>query len=116
MARYLQVSNDIAESIASGKLPAGDELPSIRQAARRYDTTATTIGRAYRHLADASVIDVSDRRRSRVAAAGQVAARRLLSGSAVLHLAGSDDPALDVVLRNTGTSVAAVGARGSFHA
>jgi molybdate-binding protein len=115
MARYLQVSNDIAESIASGKLPAGDELPSIRQAARRYDTTATTIGRAYRHLADASVIDVSDRRRSRVAADGEVAARRLLSGPAVLRLAGSDDPALDVVLRSTGTSVAAVGARGSFH-
>ena len=115
MARYLQVSNDIAESIASGKLPAGDELPSIRQAARRYDTTAATIGRAYRHLADASVIDVSDRRRSRVAAGGEVAARRLLSGPAVLRLAGSDDPALDVVLRHTGTSVAAVGARGSFH-
>jgi molybdate-binding protein len=115
MARYLQVSIDVAESIASGKLAAGDELPSIRQAARRYDTTATTVGRAYRHLADASVIDVSDRRRSRVAPGGEVAARRLLSGPAVLRLAGSDDPALDIVLRNTGGSVAAVGARGSFH-
>jgi molybdate-binding protein len=115
MARYLQVSNDIAESIASGRLAAGDELPSIRQAARRYDTTAATIGRAYRHLADAGVIDTADRRRSRVAAGGDIAAARLLGGPAALRLAGSDDPALDVVLRHAGAAVAAVGTRGSFH-
>ena len=115
MARYLQVSSDIAESIASGKLAAGDELPSIREAARRYDTTATTIGRAYRHLADAGVIDVAARRRSRVAAGGGIAAGRLLGGHAALRLAGSDDPGLDVVLRCAGASVVTVGARGSFH-
>jgi molybdate-binding protein len=115
MARYLQVSSDIAESIASGKLAAGDELPSIRDAARRYDTTATTIGRAYRHLADAGVIDVADRRRSRVAAGGDIAAGRLLGGHAALRLAGSDDPGLDVVLGYAGASVVTVGARGSFH-
>lgn len=50
MARYLQVSSDIADRIASGKLAAGDELLSVRQAARRYETTVATIGRAYRHL------------------------------------------------------------------
>ncbi|MGH3188921.1 MAG: GntR family transcriptional regulator [Streptosporangiaceae bacterium] len=80
MARYLQVSGGIAESIAAGMLVAGDELPSIRDAARRYDTTATTIGRAYRHLADAGVIEVTGRRRSRVAAGGDIAARRMLGG------------------------------------
>jgi DNA-binding transcriptional regulator YhcF (GntR family) len=74
MARYLQVSSDIAERIASGTLAAGDELPSIRQAARRYDTTAATIARAYRHLAEAGAIDVADRRRDLVAAA-HIAAR-----------------------------------------
>jgi molybdate-binding protein len=115
MARYLQVSSDIAETIAAGKLAAGDELPSIRQAARRYDTTVATIGRAYRHLADAGVIDVGDRRRSRVAVGGDIAAGRLLGGPAALRLAGSDDPALDVVLRHAGASVATVGTRGSFH-
>ena len=115
MARYLQVSNEIAIDIESGVLGSGDELPSIRDSANRYKTTSSTIGRAYRHLADAGVIDVADRRRSRVEAGGDVAARLLLSGYPALRLAGSDDPGLDIVLRQTGTSVVTVGARGSFH-
>ena len=48
MARYLQVSNEIASDIAAGALAPGDELPSIRGAAARYKTTGATIGRAYR--------------------------------------------------------------------
>jgi putative molybdopterin biosynthesis protein len=115
MARYLQVSSEIAGDVESGALGPGDELPSVRDAASRYRTTGSTIGRAYRHLADAGVIDVADRRRSRVAAGGQLAARRLLGGQTALRLAGSDDPGLDIVLRQTGTSVVTVGARGSFH-
>lgn len=115
MATYLAVSTGIAERIASGALTAGDELPSIRRAARDLDTTPATIGRAYRHLADAGVIDVSDRRRSRVAVHGDAAARRLLAGHPALRLAGSDDPGLDVVLRRAGSSVVSVGERGSFH-
>jgi molybdate-binding protein len=115
MARYLQVSQEIASDIASGTLSPGDELLSVRDAADRYKTTGSTIARAYRHLADAGVIEVADRRRSRVAAGGEAAARGLLGGHPVLRLAGSDDPGLDVVLRQTGTCVATVGARGSFH-
>ncbi|HTS97250.1 MAG TPA: substrate-binding domain-containing protein [Streptosporangiaceae bacterium] len=115
MARYLQVSTDIAERVADGTLAAGDELASIRDAASRYDATATTIGRAYRHLADSGVIEARDRRRARVAAAGQAAARRMLGGQPALRLAGSDDPGLDLVLRRAGAFVTTVGARGSFH-
>src|SRR5207247_8067776 len=115
MARHLQVSREIASDIESGLLSPGDELPSIRDAADRYKTTGSTIGRAYRYLADASVIDVADRRRSRVAAGGDVAARRLLGGHPVLRLAGSDDPGLDIVLRQTGASVVTAGPCGSFH-
>jgi molybdate-binding protein len=115
MARYLQVSSEIASDIESGVLGPGDELPSIRDAASRYKTTGSTIGRAYRYLADADVIEVADRRRSRVAAGGDVAARRLLGGHPALRLAGSDDPGLDIVLRQTGADVITVGARGSFH-
>jgi molybdate-binding protein len=115
MARYVQVSSDIAERVASGALAAGDELPSLRQAAGRYDTTAATIGRAYRVLADVGVINVSGRRRSRVAVGGEAAARRLLAGPQQLRLAGSDDPGLDVLLRRASASVVTVGARGSFH-
>lgn len=115
MTRYLQVSQDIAGNIESGVLGPGDELLSIREAAARYKTTGSTIGRAYRHLADAGVIELADRRRSRVAAAGDAAARRLLGGHPVLRLAGSDDPGLDIALRHTGASITTVGARGSFH-
>jgi molybdate-binding protein len=115
MARYLQVSQDIAGTIEAGVLGPGDELPSLRDAAARYKTTSSTIGRAYRHLADAGVIEVADRRRSRVAAGGSAAARRLLGGHPVLRLAGSDDPGLDIALRQAGAFVATVGARGSFH-
>lgn len=115
MARYLQVSSEIASDIESGRLSPGDELPSIRDTADRYKTTGSTIGRAYRYLADAGVIEVADRRRAHVAAGGDVAARRLLGGAQVLRLAGSDDPGLDIVLRQTGASVSTVGARGSFH-
>ncbi|HET9081755.1 MAG TPA: substrate-binding domain-containing protein [Trebonia sp.] len=115
MARYLQVSQEIAGDIESGLLSSGDELPSIRDAADRYKTTGSTIGRAYRHLADAGVIDVAGRRRSRVAAGGAAAARRLLGGHPVLRLAGSDDPGLDIVLRHSEAGVVTVGTRGSFH-
>lgn len=115
MAKYLQVSSAIAERVAAGKLAAGDELASIRDAARGYRTTPATVGRAYRQLADAGVINVAARRRCRVAAGGEAAARRMLSGQPALRLAGSDDPGLDLVLRHAGTSVTCVGARGSFH-
>jgi molybdate-binding protein len=115
MASYLQVSREIASVIEAGKLGPGGELPSIRDAATRYNTTSSTIARAYRHLADAGVITVADRRRARVALTGDAAARRLLGGPEALRLAGSDDPGLDIVLRHTGASVTTVGARGSFH-
>jgi molybdate-binding protein len=115
MTRYLQVSQEIASIVESGLLSPGEELPSIRDAAGRYKTTSSTIARAYRHLADAGVIDVADRRRSRVAATGGAAARRLLGDHPALRLAGSDDPALDIALRHSGACVITVGARGSFH-
>jgi molybdate-binding protein len=120
MATYLRVSDDIAGRVASGALTAGEELPSFREAAHLYGTTTTTVARAYRRLSDAGVIDVAQRRLSRVAAEGESAARRLLGqvtgAAAVLRLAGSDDPALDIVLRQAGDKqVATVGTRGSFH-
>jgi molybdate-binding protein len=115
MTRYLQVSSEIASVIASGEVGPGEELPSVRDAAAAHKTTGSTIGRAYRHLADAGVIEIADRRRSRVAVQGASAARRLLSGDAALRLAGSDDPGLDIALRHAGSSVVTIGTRGSFH-
>lgn len=115
MAGYLQVSNEVASGIAMGAIKPGDLLPSIRDAAGRYGTTSSTIARAYRRLADAGVIEVAGRRRARAAVGGMAAASRMLSGHAALRLAGSDDPGLDIVLRQTEATVVTVGARGSFH-
>jgi molybdate-binding protein len=114
VATYVQVSDSIARDVASGVLRPRQELPSVREAAQRYNTTGSTIGRAYRHLADAGVIDVADRRRSRVATGGAAAAQHLLDGRPALRLAGSDDPGLDIVLRHT-PGILTSGARGSFH-
>jgi putative molybdopterin biosynthesis protein len=114
MAIYRHVSEQIAGQVESGVLRPGAPLPSIRDAARSYETTTATIGRAYRELADAGIIDVRDRARSIVAADAPAAARRLLSAQVMLRLAGSDDPALDTAVRATGASVVTVGERGSF--
>ncbi len=115
MTRYVQLSHALACQIGAGELGAGAELLSIRDLARREDTTISTVGRAYRHLGQAGVIEIGDRRRARVAARGADAARRLLATGATFRLAGSDDPALDLLLRHTGSGVVMVGVRGSLH-
>lgn len=52
VTRYLDVGIDLAQRVRSGDLPSGTELPSVRECARAFSTTATTITRAYRYLAD----------------------------------------------------------------
>lgn len=114
MSRYLQIGADIAQRVRSGELAPGTELPAIRDNAREYAATSSTIGRAYRYLTDGGVITVGDRRRARVAGNGAIAAARLLDPDRVFRLAGSDDPALQIVLDHVGSAVVPVGTRGSF--
>ncbi len=114
VTRYLDVSSDIARQVQSGELAAGSELLSVRALADERGTTPSTISRAYRHLAQAGVITLGERRRASIAPDGLIAAKRLLGTEQVFRLAGSDDPALDLVLRRAGRSVVAVGTRGSF--
>ncbi|MGH2889333.1 MAG: substrate-binding domain-containing protein [Solirubrobacteraceae bacterium] len=114
MTRYLEIARGIAAAVQAGELEPGAELPSVRDQARERRTTASTVARAYRHLAEAGLIDHGDRRRARVAPEAAIAARRLLGSRRELRLAGSDDPALDLVLRRAGGAVVTVGARGSF--
>lgn len=116
MTRYLEVGTEIARRVRSGALPVGAELPAVRECAREFDTTSTTVARAYRFLADGGVITMADRRRARVASSGAVAAARLLESDRVFRLAGSDDPALQLLLDHIGPSVVSVGTRGSFQA
>lgn len=114
MTRYREICTDLAERISAGDIAAGAELPAVRELAQRFGTTATTVSRAQRTLVDAGVIVTADRRRTRVAAAGAVAARRFLHAELVFRLAGSDDPALDVVTRTVGQAVHCIGTDGSF--
>jgi molybdate-binding protein len=114
VTRYREICTDLAGRISAGDLAAGAELPGVRELATRFGTTASTVSRAQRALADAGVIVTADRRRSRVAPDGAVAARRFLHSELVFRLAGSDDPALDVVTRTLGRAVQGIGADGSF--
>ncbi|WP_232292027.1 substrate-binding domain-containing protein [Frankia sp. QA3] len=98
----------------SGELAAGAELPGVREYARTLGTTSSTVVRAYRYLADGAVITMADRRRAQVTGEGAIAAARLLEPGRVFRLAGSDDPALSVLLNWLGTAVEPVGVRGSF--
>jgi molybdate-binding protein len=114
VTRYREICAELAGRIGAGDLAEGAELPGVRELAQRFGTTASTIGRAVRTLADAGVIVTSDRRRTRVATGGAVAARRFLHAERVFRLAGSDDPALDVVRRRLGGALQSVASEGSF--
>ena len=115
MSRYAEVADDLAQSVRNGALCPGDELPALRECAQRYATTASTVTRAYRRLADAGVISLGDRRRASVAIDGAVAAARLLDGDRVFRLAGSDDPGLHLALQHAGPGIVLVaGVPGSF--
>jgi molybdate-binding protein len=114
MTRYLDLSADIARAILTGELTPGAELASVRDLALAQGVTAATASRAYRHLAEHAVIHLQSRRRARVSPDGPVAARRLLGGALVFRLAGSDDPALNLLLRHIGAPVAVVAMGGSM--
>lgn len=114
MTRYREICGDLARRISSGDLPPGAELPGVRELARQWDTTASTVSRAQRQLSDAGVIVLADRRRARVAHDGPIAARRYLHGELVFTLAGSDDPALDLLTRGLNGKVITVTGDGSF--
>jgi hypothetical protein len=98
VTRYLEISTELARRVRHGDLLLGGELPAVRGYARELGATSSTIVRAYRHLADAGVITLADRRRARVSTDGSIAAARLLKADRVFRLAGSDDPALQVLL------------------
>ena len=114
MPRYVELTAKLAHRIAGGELAAGSPLPSVRDLAAAEATTASTVTRAYRELAEAGVIVVTPRRSARVAPHGDVAARSLLRGGERFRLAGSDDPALSLLMARMPEAVAPVGASGSY--
>jgi molybdate-binding protein len=106
----------LAQEIAAGRWSEGESLPGVRRLAREVGCSAGTAARAYTALRDAGVLSGSPRSRFVVASGGSSRAARWGAGAEALRLAGSDDPALDLLLRATGDSVAVVpGPRGSVN-
>ena len=114
MSRYNDLTIKLAERIATGQLAPGTSLPSTRALAVAEHTTANTVARAYRVLAEAGAIVREPRRAARVAPRGVLAARVLLREGETFRLAGSDDPVLNMLLSTAGDSVVQVGATGSY--
>ncbi|MFD3274068.1 GntR family transcriptional regulator [Paenibacillus dendritiformis] len=54
---YIQIRNQIRQSILSGELRAGDSLPSIRQLAKDLQVSVITTKRAYEELEKEKLID-----------------------------------------------------------
>ncbi len=113
MTRYREICADVAGRVADGDLAPGAELPGVRELALEWGTTATTVSRSQRELAEHGVLELADRRRARIAPGAAVAARAFLHGERGFVLAGSDDPALDLVLRAAGPRVTTTPSDGS---
>jgi molybdate-binding protein len=113
VVRYREICVGLARRVAGGELAPGTALPGVRELAREWGTTATTVSRAQRELAGHGVLELADRRRARVAPGADVAARAFLHGGGRFVLAGSDDPALDLLLHAAGPRVTTVPAGGS---
>jgi molybdate-binding protein len=106
----------LAQEIAAGRWSEGEPLPGVRRLAREVGCSPGTAARAYAVLRDRGVLSGSPRSRFVVASDGAARAVRWGRDAVQLHLAGSDDPALDVLVRMAGQSVSVVpGARGSVN-
>jgi molybdate-binding protein len=114
VAGYREICTELATRINAGEVRPGDELPGVRELARQWGTAASTVSHAQRELADAGLIELADRRRARVAPDAALAARRFLHADSVFALAGSDDPALDLLARRLPESLRVVTGAGSF--
>ena len=106
----------LAQEIVAGRWSEGEALPGVRHIAREVGCSPGTAARAYTALRASGVLSGSPRSRFVVAAGGTERAARWHGDAEPLRLAGSDDPALDLLLRATGQAVAvAPGPRGSVN-
>jgi molybdate-binding protein len=106
----------LAREIAAGQWSEDEALPGVRTLAREVGCSAGTAARAYTALRDAGVLSGSPRSRFVVAVGGAARAARWHAGAQALRLGGSDDPALDLLVRAAGDAVSVVpGPRGSVN-
>jgi molybdate-binding protein len=105
----------LAQEIAGGRWSEGEPLPGVRQVAREVGCSAGTAARAYAALRDSGVLSGSPRSRFVVAVGGRARAARWGGDSEALRLAGSDDPALDLLTRAAKGVAVVPGPRGSVN-
>ena len=106
----------LAHEIAAGRWAEGEQLPGVRTLAREVGCSPGTAARAYAALRDSRVLAGSPRSRFVVAVGGAARAARRRGDAQALRLGGSDDPALDLLVRATGDAVAVLpGPRGSVN-
>jgi len=100
--------------VAAGRFAEGAAMPAVRALAVQAECAVGTVVQAYGRLEALGLVERRDRSRALVARGARVRARMLLRDSAPVRLSGSDDPALDLVLRAAGDRVVAdSGPRGS---
>jgi molybdate-binding protein len=114
VSRHDDLTRKLAALVIEDGLAPGSALPSVRRLAADEGSSPTTVQRAYAALARSGVVVLAERRGARVAPGGELAARRLLRAGAAFRLAGSDDPALALLLAHAGEEIVMVGASGSY--
>jgi molybdate-binding protein len=106
----------LAQEIAAGRWSEGEALPGVRTVAREVGCSPGTAARAYTALRDSGILAGQPRSRFVVAAGGTARAGRWRGEAQALRLGGSDDPALDLLVRAMGDAIAVVpGPRGSVN-
>ncbi len=114
--RWTELAARVARDIEGGRWAAGERLPGVRLLAREAGCSPGTAARSYAALRDAGVLAGSPRSCFVVAPHGPERAAGWCADPVALRLAGSDDPALDTLVRAAGGSVqVAPGPRGSVH-
>lgn len=109
-----EVADLVAADVLAGRLAPGDPVPSVRSLAQQLGCAPGTAARAHGILREAGLIGGGPRSRAVVAEDGVAAALVMGAYGGTVRVAGSDDPAFDLLLSAAGTAVErATGARGS---
>lgn len=104
---YQQISDQLLSLIASGLLPLGEKLPTVRQLAADLNINMNTVAAAYKYLEQLGLVEVRHGAGAQVvntlpnpAVFNREAARNIKMGVALLQLSGiKDDPLLAEIER-----------------
>jgi len=96
---YLRIRRRIAAEIASGELPRGTRLPSVRALAGEEGVAVNTVARAYKELEASGLVETRGRNGTVVTGRGAKAPERVLrAADALVRAAGEAGLELDAVL------------------